>query len=197
MGALAASSQQAAAAAASTSRHQQSNYGMTGFPGSHGQQQSLVQQQLMRNQVPPQMQANPYVKPEMKSAASTSQQQQLGGLQNRQYTTAAVATNSNSVQQQQQAVKSTVTSLASMSLGRNTVLGTGAPPTNGTAVAVAATSGTPAVQQTTSYSPTPIQRPPGGKDFDFLGKGGMPNEASVNDDVAAPSAALDVTGSKD
>merc|ERR1712008_662784 len=52
--ALAASSQQAAAAAASTSRHQQSNYGMTGFPGSHGQQQSLVQQQLMRNQVPPQ-----------------------------------------------------------------------------------------------------------------------------------------------
>ena len=34
-------------------------------------------------------------------------------------------------------------------------------------------------------------------DFDFLGKGGMPNEASVNDDVAAPSAALDVTGSKD
>jgi len=95
-------------------------------------------------------------------------------------------------QQQQQAVKSTVTSLASMSLGRNTVLGTGAPPTNGTAVAVAATSGTPAVQQTTSYSPTPIQRPPGGK-----GKGGMPNEASVNDDVAAPSAALDVTGSKD
>merc|ERR1712079_304153 len=32
--ALAASSQQAAAAAASTSRHQQSNYGMTGFPGS-------------------------------------------------------------------------------------------------------------------------------------------------------------------
>merc|ERR1712008_97983 len=143
--ALAASSQQAAAAAASTSRHQQSNYGMTGFPGSHGQQQSLVQQQLMRNQVPPQMQANPYVKPEMKSVASTSQQQQLGGLQNRQYTTAAVAT-------------------------------------NGTAVAVAATSGTPAVQQTTSYSPTPIQRPPGGK-----GKGGMPNEASVNDDVAAPS----------
>merc|ERR1711962_485234 len=39
--ALAASSQQAAAAAASTSRHQQSNYGMTGFPGNHGQQ-SLV-----------------------------------------------------------------------------------------------------------------------------------------------------------
>ena len=169
--ALAASSQQAAAAAASTSRHQQSNYGMTGFPGSHGQQQSLVQQQLMRNQVPPQMQANPYVKPEMKSAASTSQQQQLGGLQNRQYTTAAVATNSNSVQQQQQqAVKSTVTSLASMSLGRNTVLGTGAPPTNGTAVAVAATSGTPAVQQTTSYSPTPIQRPPGGKGMGSLAK---------------------------
>ena len=25
----------------------------------------------------------------------------------------------------------------------------------------------------------------------------MPNEASVNEDVAAPSAALDVTGSKD
>jgi len=194
--ALAASSQQAAAAqAASTSRHQQSNYGMTGFPGSHGQQ-SLVQQQLMRNQVPPQMQANPYVKPEMKSVASVTSGQQLGGLQNRPYTVAAAgvaASNSNAVQpqQHQQAVKNAVTSLASMSL-RSTVLGTGAPPTNGTAVAaVAATSGTPAVQQTTSYSPTPIQRPPGGK-----GKGGMTNE-NVNDDVTAPSAALDVTGSKE
>ena len=140
---------------------------MTGFPGSHGQQ-SLVQQQLMRNQVPPQMQANPYVKPEMKSVASVTSGQQLGGLQNRPYTVAAAASaasNSNAVQpqQHQQAVKNAVTSLASMSL-RNTVLGTGAPPTNGTAVAaVAATSGTPAVQQTTSYSPTPIQRPPGGK----------------------------------
>ena len=147
---------------------------MTGFPGSHAGQQSLVQQQLMRNQVPPQMAANPYVnKPDMKSAAaqavaSTNQQQQLGGLQNRQYTAAAaaaVASNSNAVQQQQQqqqAVKSAATSLASMSL-RSTVLGTGPPPTNGTAAAVSATAGTPSVQQTTSYSPTPIQRPPGGK----------------------------------
>jgi len=131
----------------------------------------------------------------MKSAAVTTGQQ-LGGLQNRPYTAAAAAaaaSNSNAVQQQQQqqqAVKNTVTSLASMSL-RSTVLGTGAPPTNGTAVAVAATSVTPAVQQTTSYSPTPIQRPPGGK-----GKGAMTNEV-VNDDVAAPSAALDVTGSKE
>ena len=30
----------------------------------------------------------------------------------------------------------------------------------------------------------------------FLGKGGMTNE-NVNDDVTAPSAALDVTGSKE
>jgi len=162
--ALAASSQQAAAAAASTSRHQQSNYGMTGFPGNHGQQ-SLVQQQLMRNQVPPQMQANPYAKPEQMKSATVTSGQQLGGLQNRPYTAvaaAAAASNSNAVQQQQ-AVKNAVTSLASMSL-RSTVLGTGAPSTNGTAgTVVAATSGTPAVQQTTSYSPTPIQRPPGGK----------------------------------
>merc|ERR1712083_392354 len=147
-----------------TSRHQQSNYGMTGFPGNHGQQ-SLVQQQLMRNQVPPQMQANPYAKPEQMKSATVTSGQQLGGLQNRPYTAvaaAAAASNSNAVQQQQ-AVKNAVTSLASMSL-RSTVLGTGAPSTNGTAgTVVAATSGTPAVQQTTSYSPTPIQRPPGGK----------------------------------
>ena len=167
--ALAASSQQAAAqAAASTSRHQQSNYGMTaaGFPANHGQQSTLqVQQQLMRNQVPPQMQANPYVKTEaaIKSAAAGGPSgQQLGGLQNpRQYTAVAAASAANNAVgvQQQQAVKSTVTSLASMSL-RSTVLGTqGAPPTNGTVTAVTSS----AVQQTTSYSPTPIQRPPGGK----------------------------------
>jgi len=73
---------------------------------------------------------------------------------------------------------------------RSTVLGTqGAPPTNGTVTAVTSS----AVQQTTSYSPTPIQRPPGGK-----GKGAMTNEVVNDDNVAvAPSAALDVTGSKE
>ena len=93
--ALAASSQQAAAqAAASTSRHQQSNYGMTaaGFPANHGQQSTLqVQQQLMRNQVPPQMQANPYVKTEAAIKSGQPSGQQLGGLQNRQYTAVAAA----------------------------------------------------------------------------------------------------------
>ena len=50
--ALAASSQQA-------SRHQQNNYGITGFPG----QQSLVQQQLLRNHAPhPMGNHNPYMK---------------------------------------------------------------------------------------------------------------------------------------
>merc|ERR1712083_1110737 len=117
--------------------------------------------------------------------------QQFGGLQNRPYTAAAAAASNSNAVQQQQAVKNAVTSLASVSL-KNTVLGTGAPSNNGIAeTVVAATSGTPAVQQTTSYSPTPIQRPPGGK-----GKGAMTKEV-VNDDVAAPSTALDVTGSKE
>lgn len=138
--ALAASSQQAAAAA--TSRHQQNNYGITGFPG----QQSLVQQQLMRNQVPPQMANHPYVKSnDMKSFPGVSAASQVPPQQQQQH--------------QQSSVKSTATSLASMSL-RNSVLGTGAS-TNGTASA--ATSTAASLQQGASYSPTPIQRPPGGK----------------------------------
>ena len=151
--ALAASSQQAAAA---NSRHQQNSYGMTaGFPG----QQSLVQQQLMRNQVPPQMQ---HVKDKTG--------QQLGGLQNRQF--------SGQPQPQQQAppptqvqqaaaVKSTATSLASMTL-RNSLGTPTSANTNGTAPAATSTAGVP---QTTSYSPTPIQRPPAVKgqyEYSFL-----------------------------
>lgn len=140
--ALAASSQQAAAVA--TSR--QNSYGMNSFPG----QQGLVQQQLMRNQVPPQL-SNPY----MKTDSGKSSGQQLGNLQNRQY---AVAPSSTGQQQQQsQSVKATATSFASMSL-RNSVLGTvAAASTNGSAPAAVSSSAT--VPQSTSYSPTPIQRP--------------------------------------
>ena len=70
---------------------------------------------------------------------------------------------------------------------RNSVLGTGAS-TNGTASA--ATSTAASLQQGASYSPTPIQRPPGGK-----GKAAMSSE--VVDDVGGVAATLDVASSKE
>ena len=151
--ALAASSQQAAS--------RQNNYGITGFPG----QNSLVQQQLLRNHAPHPMN-NPYMKNDSGGAgaggglkASSVAQQLASGLQ----TTRQFSTNNAGLQppngQSQPSIKGTATSLASMSL-RNSVLGTGA-----TVVANGATvTSAPTGQQTvTSYSPTPIQRPPGGK----------------------------------
>lgn len=91
--------------------------------------------------------------------ASTVAQQLASGLQaQRQFSATNAGPGSNGGQSQPPSIKGTATSLASMSL-RNSVLGTGATVTNGATVTSA-----PTVQQTvTSYSPTPIQRPPGGK----------------------------------
>ena len=159
--ALAASSQQAAAAAASSSR--QNNYGITGFPGQNSlvqQQQQQQQQQLLRNHAPHPMNNHPYMKNDSNALkASTVAQQLASGLQaQRQFSATNAGPGSNGGQSQPPSIKGTATSLASMSL-RNSVLGTGATVTNGATVTSA-----PTVQQTvTSYSPTPIQRPPGGK----------------------------------
>merc|ERR1712020_116557 len=98
----------------------------------------------------------------------------LSGLQGRQFT-------GNSTQHQQPtSIKSTATSLASMSL-RGSVLGTSSATTNGTAP-----TSTPTAQQTTSYSPTPIQRPP-------VGKG----KSTLNTDKADDAPPVDVVGIKD
>jgi hypothetical protein len=96
----------------------------------------------------------------------------LSGLQSRQFA-------ANTGQHQQPAIKATATSLASMSL-RGSVLGTSAT-TNGTAP-----TSTPTAQQTTSYSPTPIQRPP-------VGKG----KSTLNTDKADDAPPVDVVGIKD
>ena len=150
--ALAASSQQA-------SRHQQNNYGITGFPG----QQSLVQQQLLRNHAPhPMGNHNPYMKNDTNALKTGGVGQQLGGLQNRQFSASGSGASGGggggSNGQSQASMKGTATSLASMTL-RNSVLGTAGATTNG----AVATSTVTAQQAVTSYSPTPIQRPPGGK----------------------------------
>merc|ERR1712113_1023585 len=76
----------------------------------------------------------------------------------RQFSATNAGPGSNGGQSQPPSIKGTATSLASMSL-RNSVLGTGATVTNGATV----TSATTVQQTVTSYSPTPIQRPPGGK----------------------------------
>ena len=141
-------------ALASQQTTRQNNFGITGFPN----QQSLMQQQMMRNQVPPQMPQTHYLKPDSNKGGNNQQRSSdpyngnnvgLSGLQSRQFA-------ANTGQHQQPAIKATATSLASMSL-RGSVLGTSAT-TNGTAP-----TSTPTAQQTTSYSPTPIQRPPVGK----------------------------------
>lgn len=173
--ALAASSQQAAAVA--TSR--QNNYGMSGFPG----QQGLVQQQLMRNQVPPQL-SNPYMKTDGKSSSG----QQLGNLQNRQFAAGSAST-STGQPQQSQSVKATATSFASMSL-RNSVLGTvAAASTNGSAPAVSSAA---AVQQSTSYSPTPIQRPPCSKGKTAIGGEDDTGSLDVSNSVSAETKLSEV-----
>ena len=89
--------------------------------------------------------------------------QQLGGLQNRQFSASGSGAGggggvAGSNGQSQASMKGTATSLASMTL-RNSVLGTAGATTNG----AVATSTVTAQQAVTSYSPTPIQRPPGGK----------------------------------
>ena len=156
--ALAASSQQAAAAAASSSR--QNNYGITGFPGQNSLVQQQQQQQLLRNHAPHPMNNHPYMKNDSNALkASTVAQQLASGLQaQRQFSATNAGPGSNGGQSQPPSIKGTATSLASMSL-RNSVLGTGATVTNGATV----TSATTVQQTVTSYSPTPIQRPPGGK----------------------------------
>merc|ERR1719150_696644 len=114
--ALAASSQQA-------SRHQQNNYGITGFPG----QQSLVQQQLLRNHAPhPMGNHNPYMKNDTNALKTGGVGQQLGGLQNRQFSAAGSGAGGGGGTngQGQTSIKGTATSLASMTL-RNSVLGSG------------------------------------------------------------------------
>lgn len=141
-------------ALASQQTTRQNNFGITGFPN----QQSLIQQQMMRNQVPPQIPPT-YMKPDSGKQGGNNQQRSsdpyngnnvgLGGLQGRQFNSGSTG------QHQQPAIKATATSLASMSL-RGSVLGTNAN-TNGTV-----STSAQAVQQTASYSPTPI-RPPGGK----------------------------------
>jgi hypothetical protein len=155
--ALAASSQQAAAAAASTTRHQQNTFGMTGFPN----QQNLVQQQLLRSQVPPQM-GNHYMKQDNSGQMKANAPQQrsdayggnnMGGLPAHQF-----AGSTGGGQQQQNQTMKVATSLASMSLRTSSVMGAGGTTSNGTA-----STSTAPVSQGTSYSPTPIQRPPGGK----------------------------------
>ena len=113
-----------------------------------------MQQQMMRNQVPPQM--PPTYSTGGGKQGGGANNVGLSGLQGRQFT-------GNSTQHQQPtSIKSTATSLASMSL-RGSVLGTSSATTNGTAP-----TSTPAAQQTTSYSPTPIQRPPVGKGMYLL-----------------------------
>ena len=129
---------------------QQTTRSNFGFPN----QQSLMQQQMMRNQVPPQM--PPTYSTGGGKQGGGANNVGLSGLQGRQFT-------GNSTQHQQPtSIKSTATSLASMSL-RGSVLGTSSATTNGTAP-----TSTPAAQQTTSYSPTPIQRPPVGKGMYLL-----------------------------
>lgn len=142
------------------------NFGMAGYPN----QQSLVQQQMMRNAAAaaaPGPMTNHYMKPDVTSnqLKSSGNQQRgsndpYGSLQGRQFSSApnTAGVSGNGTQQQQAAVKATAVSLASMSLR----VGSGAT-TNGTAPTSAA-----AVQPSTSYSPTPIQRPPGGKGKKFL-----------------------------